>query len=78
MAKNKDIIKEHYKIISIKVLSERAGIDYQKVYNTLARKEPLYNTMDENDKKKLANTLFNDVCKIFKELGADIGIKKKS
>lgn len=75
--KNKANVKEHYQIISIRVLADRSAIDYQKVYNTLALKEPLYNSMDANDKANLANALFKDVSKIFKDLGVEISMKRK-
>jgi hypothetical protein len=78
MAEEKSKIKDHYRVIAVKVLAMRAEIDYQKVYNTLALKEPLYNTMSDIEKTKLANALFKDVSKVFKELGTEIAIKRKA
>lgn len=67
-------IKPHFQIISIKRLSELAKIPYMKIRNTIVLDKPLYDTLTENERTILANNLFIEVQKVFKDLGRKITI----
>lgn len=73
----KDTIKEHFQILSIRNWADKTNIAYRKIYDTIALKKPVYNSLTDNEKTDLANALFNDVSKVFKELGMEISIKRK-
>ena len=66
--------KQHYRIISLRILCELAGIPYSKVRNTIASIYPRYNSLTDNEKTQLSNKLFTEVQKIFKDMGCRIKI----
>jgi hypothetical protein len=67
-------LKTHWQIISIKKLSELAGVQYMKIRDTTAIDKPLYNSLTDNEKTQLANNLFIEMQKVFKDLGRKITI----
>ena len=68
------MLKTYFSIINLKRLAELSKIPYMKIRNTIAIKEPLYNTLSENEKTQISNHLFIEVQKIFKDLGRTIKI----
>lgn len=62
-----------YKLISLRRLSEKSGIDYQKIYNSLNNK---YNGLDANERAILCNVAYEETEEFFKELGFQVNLKR--
>lgn len=65
-------VKKHWQIISIKKVSELSDVPYMKIRDTVALDKPLYNSLTDNEKKQLANSIFVEMQKVFKDLGRKI------
>lgn len=64
--------KPHFKLINIFHLSKIAEVNYYKVRDSLASDKPKYNSLSDNEKTQLANTLFSGLKKVFSDLGREI------
>ncbi len=65
---------ENFNIISLKFLSEKSGVSYQRMYHSLAHGR--YNSLTDVEKTKISTALFEEVSKAFIELGFKISIKR--
>lgn len=67
--------KDHFKVISIRQLSQESGVNYNKIRESIVLIKPHYSSMTDNEKTQLANTLFKNLTLVFRDLGREISIK---
>lgn len=65
MAKKKTNVKKA-SVISLRALSNKAGMEYMKVFNNI---KGVYNSLDHSDKMKLVNTFHDESVDTLKALG---------
>jgi len=63
-----------FKVVSLKRLSEKTKIPYQKIYDNLVIQR--YASLDENEKTMLSNALFEETKKLWKELGFKVKLER--
>jgi len=62
-------------IISIRQLSQKTGVEYFKIYNNL-HKNYVTDTLDQNEKTTIVNTLIEEITPLLKTMGFVIKVER--
>ena len=73
MEEKTGLVTKQHKIINLKHLAAKTGIDYMLLYNNI---KGAYKSLDANQKTMLCNVLYDELTEVGKFLGFEVKIKK--